>query len=362
MGREKPLWCDPGIARWPALSVDGDPAEAIERDRSRVADGDPLALEQAALKRGTDRIENADLGGGASAFANHALPRHRGPGRGLLQEPQRAADLSGAPRDPRQLGDLAVGCHPAPGNRAHDLVDALVDELCGGGSQDQATLRLPPVRVNVLYFAVFRERLGREHQELELPEGASVESAIAALENEHEVIRGLRGRYRVALNQEMISGDPPLSDGDELVLIPPVAGGSRHVRMCEAPSLDRVVAAVSGPTMGGLVTFVGTVRDHSQGREVTRLEYEAYEPMAIAVMDEIASEIEGELPGVRVAVEHATGVLSIGDVAVAIACAAPHRAEAFTACRAMIDRLKERAPIWKKEVGPDGSSWVGLGP
>lgn len=221
------------------------------------------------------------------------------------------------------------------------------------------------IRIQVLYFAVFRERLGRDAEVLEVPAGARLADAIAALEALHDPVRGLRGRYRVALNQEMVDGDPELADGDELVLIPPVAGGSadRHVRLLAEPlSLDRCVAAVAGPDAGGLVTFTGYVRRHSHGATIDHLEYEAYGPMAVREMTRLIVEIEAELPGVRLAVEHRTGHLVVGELAVVIAAAAAHRAEAFTACRAMIDRLKDRVPIWKKELGTDGAVWVGLGP
>jgi molybdopterin synthase catalytic subunit len=114
--------------------------------------------------------------------------------------------------------------------------------------------------------------------------------------------------------------------------------------------------------MGGIVTFTGQVRRHSRGKEVERLEYEAYADMAEKVFRELCEQIEAEHSGVRLAVEHRTGTLQVGDIAVVIAAAAPHRAEAFAACRAMIDRLKETAPIWKKEVSPDGQEWIGLGP
>ena len=148
--------------------------------------------------------------------------------------------------------------------------------------------------------------------------------------------------------------------------MPPVAGGAgrpRHARLVdEPPSLDRVVQAVGGPEMGGIVTFTGAVRRQSRGREVERLEYEAFAEMAEKVLIEIADEIEAEIEGARLAVEHRVGVLVVGDIAVAIAAAAPHRAEAFAACRQLIDRLKDRVPIWKKEFGPDGSEWIGLGP
>jgi molybdopterin synthase catalytic subunit len=221
------------------------------------------------------------------------------------------------------------------------------------------------MRVHVLYFAVFRERLRRDEEELELADGGTVATAIDALAARHADIAKLRGRFRVAVNQDFVDDAHALRDGDELALIPPVAGGAgeRHVLLSDQPlSLDRCVAAVSSPGMGGLVTFTGMVRLHSRGTTIDHLEYEAYAPMAVKTMTELCDEIEREIPGVRVAVEHRVGRLEIGDVAVVIAAAAPHRAEAFTACRAMIDRLKDRVPIWKKEIGEDGAEWVGLGP
>ena len=222
------------------------------------------------------------------------------------------------------------------------------------------------MKIKVRYFAVLRERLGLEDETIELPEGTTVARAVDALADRHDAVAGLRQSCRAAVNQAFVTLDEPLSDGDELVLVPPVAGGSsppRHARLLDEPlSLDRVVAAVRGPKMGGIVTFTGAVRDHNRGREVERLEYEAYPEMAEKVLAEIAAEIEAEIEGCRIAVEHRSGALAIGDVAVVIAAAAPHRPEAFEACRAMIDRLKDRVPIWKKEIGPDGAEWIGLGP
>ena len=220
------------------------------------------------------------------------------------------------------------------------------------------------MRIHVLYFAVFRERLGRDNEDLELAASATVGDAIAALATQHEPIARLRGRFRVAVNAEFAGDDRALAEGDELALIPPVAGGAaRHaVLLAEPLSLDRCVAAVADPGMGGLVTFTGMVRRHSRGLVIDHLEYEAYGTMAVREMTRLCDEIEAELPACRLAVEHRIGRLAIGDIAVVIAAAAPHRAEAFTACRAMIDRLKDRVPIWKKEIGDDGAEWVGLGP
>jgi len=220
------------------------------------------------------------------------------------------------------------------------------------------------MRIQVLYFAVFRERLGRDDETLELAPGATVADALAALATMHEPISTLRTKFRVAVNQDFTDEDRELHDGDELALIPPVAGGSgRHVLLTAGPlSLDRCVAAVGSAGMGGIVTFTGMVRRNSRGITVEKLEYEAYGTMAIREMTRLCDEIEAEIAGVRLAVEHRIGTLAIGDLAVVIAAAAPHRVEAFTACRAMIDRLKDRVPIWKKEFGDDGSTWVGLGP
>ena len=222
------------------------------------------------------------------------------------------------------------------------------------------------MRVKLRFFAVVRERLQRDEGTLELPAGATCGDALDALGRAEDTIPPLRPYLRVAVNQQMVGLEHVLADGDEVALIPPVAGGAesaRHAIVVDRPlSLDAVVAAVRAPGRGGIATFVGCVRAQSQGRAVVKLEYEAYAAMAEKVFVDLCEELERELPGVRVAVEHRVGTLAVGDDAVAIAAAAPHRADAFRACQAMIDRLKDRAPIWKRETGPDGTSWVGLGP
>jgi molybdopterin converting factor subunit 1 len=220
------------------------------------------------------------------------------------------------------------------------------------------------VRVDVLYFAVLRERLKSEGESLDLPFAATVAAARAAIAGTHPEIASLLPQVRSAVNREMVGDSHTLCDGDELALIPPVAGGAdRKIAVLATPlSLDEVVAAVVGPEQGGVVTFTGTVRRQGQQPNVVRLEYEAYAAMAEEVLAAIAAEIEREWPGTRVAIHHRTGALAVGDIAVVIAASAPHRAEAFDACRAAIERLKQRAPIWKKEIGEDGAEWIGLGP
>ena len=134
----------------------------------------------------------------------------------------------------------------------------------------------------------------------------------------------------------------------------------RLFELREAPlSLDECYAAVQRPDAGGVTLFVGTVRNQNQGQGVALLEYQAYAPMAEKELLAIALEIEAELPGTRLACLHRTGSLAVGDIAVICAASAPHRADAFSACRCLIDRLKARVPIWKREHGEQGPYWIG---
>jgi molybdopterin synthase catalytic subunit len=119
-----------------------------------------------------------------------------------------------------------------------------------------------------------------------------------------------------------------------------------------------LLAEVRRDGNGALALFVGVVRDHNAGKKVTRLEYSAYNSMAEKEMGQIAAELATTWPEVTVAFRHRLGSLAIGDVAVVVAAAAPHREEAFSACRFGIEAIKARVPIWKKEFGPHGNSWV----
>ena len=228
--------------------------------------------------------------------------------------------------------------------------------------------------VRVLLFAGLRERLRSDSVTLVLPGDATVGQLLAALAEQHPVLRALLPPCRVAVNHEFVAADHPVRAGDELAVIPPVSGGHDHTDDGDATtgerirletstlSPDRAVAAVARRQAGGVVTFIGQVRDHSRGHAIDHLEYEAYAPMAIKVMRSIADTIEAEVSGASVAIHHRVGRLEIGDVAVVIAAAAPHRAEAFTACRAAIEALKQDVPIWKREVAVDGTTWLVQGP
>lgn len=113
------------------------------------------------------------------------------------------------------------------------------------------------------------------------------------------------------------------------------------------------------PSDGACVVFEGVVRDHHEGRSVESIFYEAYRPMAEKEIAKIARQIESELPTVAVTLVHRLGNLHVGEASIVIVCTSPHRAEAFTACRNVLDRVKETVPIWKKERGPEREEWVG---
>ena len=218
------------------------------------------------------------------------------------------------------------------------------------------------MKIAVRYFAHLRERLRRESDSIELADGSTVGDLLLLLGEREPLVAASRRSLQVAVNMEFMPAKTQLKDGDEVALIPPVAGGSALVRLSRQPlQYDEVIAAVSGPGQGGIVLVAGLVRDHNDGKQVVRLDYEAYDEMAVRKMAEIAARIEAEQPGVRVAMVHRVGSLQIGDLAVILAASAPHRGEAFAACRAAIEALKVEVPIWKKEFSPDGEEWLGQG-
>jgi molybdopterin synthase catalytic subunit len=123
--------------------------------------------------------------------------------------------------------------------------------------------------------------------------------------------------------------------------------------------LGSLVQAAMRPGDGACVTFVGAVRDHHQGRNVVSIDYQAYRPMAEKEIARIVEDLRGQHPAVAIALRHRLGVLTVGEASIIIVCTSPHRGDAFTVCRELIDRIKITVPIWKKERGPEGEEWVG---
>jgi molybdopterin synthase catalytic subunit len=209
------------------------------------------------------------------------------------------------------------------------------------------------VAITVRLFAGLRERAGWAQRELAGVERVRDVWPALALGEEPE---GLL----YAVNQEYAGLDDPLRDGDEVALIPPVSGGA--FRLSEAPiDPNAVIGEVSDERAGGIATFIGTTRVHSRGRTVLHLDYEAYGGMAEKVMAQIADGLKERYDLCEVAIAHRVGRVGIGDLSVVIAVSAPHRADALAACRDAIDTLKERVPLWKKEVYEGGEEWIGRG-
>jgi molybdopterin synthase catalytic subunit/molybdopterin converting factor small subunit len=209
------------------------------------------------------------------------------------------------------------------------------------------------VRIQVRLFAGLRERAGRSR--LELDDVERVDDVWARLGLGDEP-----GGLLYAVNREYVDRSHVLRDGDEVALIPPVSGGDFLIT--EQPlDVARVVAEVERDEAGAVASFVGTVRDASRGRDVTYLEYEAFEEMAEPMLRRLGDELTAKHGLSAVAIHHRIGRVEIGEASVAIAVSAPHRAAALDACREAIDTLKETIPLWKKEVYVGGEEWIGQG-
>jgi len=209
------------------------------------------------------------------------------------------------------------------------------------------------MRVHVRLFAGLRERAGWSQRDVE--DVARVDDVWRALGLGDEP-RGLV----YAVNKSYVDRGHELSDGDEVALIPPVSGGAFRLSDTSL-SVEAVIDEVAADEAGAVATFIGTTRIHSRGRTVTHLDYEAYEGMAEQVMAEIAEELKARYDLCDVAIHHRIGRVSIGERSVVIAVSAAHRQDALAACKDAIDTLKERVPLWKKEVYSGGEEWIGRG-
>jgi molybdopterin synthase catalytic subunit len=211
------------------------------------------------------------------------------------------------------------------------------------------------MKVRVRLFAGLRERVGMGENELELPAGARARDVWELLEIGPEPA-GLA----YAVNRQYVDRDHELEEGDELAIIPPVSGGEFWLvdRPLDVPA---VLAQVETSEAGAVAAFVGTVRARSRNRDVTHLEYEAYEGMAEEVMEQLASALKVKYDLCEVAIAHRVGRVEVGEASVAIAVSAPHRHDALAACAEAIDTLKNTVPLWKKEVYEGGEEWIGRG-
>jgi molybdopterin synthase catalytic subunit len=224
------------------------------------------------------------------------------------------------------------------------------------------------MRVRVLFFGQLKEIVGRADDAAELDEGARVEDLFARYGQRYPELARFRSSVVASVNQAFADWRSPLSAGDEVAFLPPVSGGGEAagverqrqiVHLVRDPvRVAELVSALKSPEDGAVAVFEGIARNHSGGRRTLYLEYEAYEPMALAKMRELAADMRQQFAVDCVAVVHRLGRLEIGETSVFIGVSSAHRRAAFDACRYGIDTLKRTVPIWKKEYFQDGAVWA----
>ncbi len=224
------------------------------------------------------------------------------------------------------------------------------------------------MRVRVLFFGQLKDIVGRADDAADVDEGARVEDLFARYGQRYPDLARFRSSVVASVNQAFADWGAPLAAGDEVAFLPPVSGGSEAasverqrqiVELVRAPiRVAELVSALKSPEDGAVAVFEGIARNHSGGRRTLYLEYEAYEPMAVAKMHELGAAMRAQFSVDCVALVHRLGRLAIGETSVFIGVSSAHRRAAFDACRYGIDTLKRTVPIWKKEYFEDGAVWA----
>ena len=214
------------------------------------------------------------------------------------------------------------------------------------------------MRIRLLAFATAATELGAAESELELAEGATLETLERELVARHPGLAELWPRLAVAVDGELAAPGTALAEGVEVALLPPVSGGDRaRARLVDGPiDVEALRVETGHPSCGAVTLFVGSARDNHRGRAVTGLAYSAYRRMALASLERIARQLETGEPGLRLGIVHRLGDVPVGEASVVIAAASPHRDAAFAAARTALERLKRETPIWKRESYADGGS------
>jgi molybdopterin synthase catalytic subunit len=229
------------------------------------------------------------------------------------------------------------------------------------------------IQVRVLAFGALKDALGPNASEVELREGATVSDLVAQLSREYP--GAVFGGIAVSVNAEYAPAKHVLRQGDEVGLLPPVSGGGApspakvhreaQPRLADVPYLtrepidaDKLVAGAKQGADGAVVVFDGIVRNNSRGRQTLHLDYEAYEEMALSQLRELAENAKARFGVRHVIIVHRLGRLAVGETSVLIVVTSAHRAQAFDACRWLIDTLKTTVPIWKRETFVDGAVWA----
>lgn len=228
------------------------------------------------------------------------------------------------------------------------------------------------VKVSLHLYAGLRELLGARDLDFDVDDGATIADLQARLAATYPAVQPFLKTLAFAIDDEFVDTEERIHAGADIALIPPVSGGapSVHGEPGEPPlvhlthdpleaAAPQLVEAVRTDDSGAVAVFYGVARNHSEGRAVERLEYEARESMALRQMQNVVDETKRRFPAVaEIGVWHRIGILEIGEASLLVAVASPHRAEAFEACHWFVDRLKQVVPIWKKEHWTGGAAWV----
>jgi MoaE-MoaD fusion protein len=220
------------------------------------------------------------------------------------------------------------------------------------------------MQVHILFFGVLKDLAGQTRESIVVPEGATLGDVLNHYEARIPELKRLLPSLAVSVNQQYAGPEVKLNANDEIGFLPPVSGGSegsawQHVAILK-DKIDpsSILQQLKRSEDGAAVVFEGVVRDNTRGRRTLYLDYEAYEPMAVKQMEELALEALREFKIRDVRIVHRLGRLAIGETSVLIVVASAHRAAAFEACRWLIDTLKRTVPIWKKEYFEDGAVWA----
>ena len=218
------------------------------------------------------------------------------------------------------------------------------------------------MRVQVLFFGVLKDIVGRPSEALELDEGATVGDVLQHYESRIPKLGQVLPSVALSVNQHYAGPGAVLGEGDEVALLPPVSGGlpavSRAAIVREPIDTQAVLKRIKRPEDGAAIAFEGIVRNNTKGRQTLYLDYEAYEDMALKQMEGLAEEALERFQVRDVALVHRLGRLQIGETSVLIVVASGHRGAAYEASRWLIDTLKRTVPIWKKEYFVDGAVWA----
>jgi MoaE-MoaD fusion protein len=229
------------------------------------------------------------------------------------------------------------------------------------------------MQVRVLFFGILKDMVGKSADRIDLPDGSSVRDLLARYEVQNPRLKESLPALALAVNQQYAGPDTRLSPNDEVALLPPVSGGApeaagesparqpagRHASIVRgAIDAETTIARLKQGEDGAALVFEGVVRNQTRGRKTLYLDYEAYEEMALEQLESLAEQALQRFRIRDVAIIHRLGRLEIGETSVLIAVVSAHRAAAFDACRWLIDTLKQKVPIWKKEYFEDGAIWA----